>query len=445
MKNTNIVGIRAYAQVLSLWCKYIVFLFKDNLIFVEDSLICLCITQIFEMSYKGFGTKTIHSGQEPNPLHGAVMPSIDLSTTFAQASPGKHKGFDYTRAGNPTRDTLEALFAAVENGKYCTCFSSGCGATTTVITSFVKSGEHIVSSDDVYGGTNRLLRKFAEDVCGMKVTLMDLTETNELYKELEQIFKKNKTKLLWLESPTNPMLKVVNISKLCEIARKYNVLTALDNTFATPYLQNPLDLGVDMVVHSVTKYLNGHSDVLSGCVITNSKSIDERLRFFQKSLGAVPSPFDCYMIIRGMKTLHVRMQRHCENALAVAEYLEKHPKVQKVIYPFLKSHPQYALSKKQMRAGGGMVTFFLKGGLPESRQFLENVKLMVCAESLGAVETLVEHPAIMTHASVPPAERQKLGIHDNLIRVSVGIENIEDIIADFDRALGAVGKQNAKL
>lgn len=375
------------------------------------------------------------------------MPSIELSTTFAQSSPGKHSGYDYTRAGNPTRDTLEKLFASVENGKYCSCFSSGCAATTTVILGFVKSGEHIVSSDDVYGGTNRLLRRVSEEVCDMKVTLMDLSERQgvDLYGKLEEVFVKNKTKLLWLETPTNPMLKIVDLTKLCQVARKHNVLTAVDNTFATPYLQNPLDLGADMVVHSVTKYLNGHSDILSGCVVTNSSTIGERLKFLQKSLGAVPSPFDCYMIIRGMKTLHVRMQKHCENALAVAKYLEKHPKVQKVYYPHLPSHPHYKLAKKQMRAGGGMVTFLLKGGLQESRDFLENVKLMVCAESLGAVETLVEHPAIMTHASVPENERIQLGIHDNLIRLSVGIEDLDDIIADFDKALGAVGKPKNKL
>jgi cystathionine gamma-lyase len=379
-----------------------------------------------------FGTITIHGGQKPNPIHGAVCPGIELSTTYAQKSPGIHSGFEYSRTGNPTRKILENLIAKVEYGKYGICFASG-SATTSAVLNILKSGDHIISIDDVYGGTNRYFQQIAEKLNNMKVTFLDLTSNLD---NLRNNLKNDpKVTCIWLETPTNPTLKVCDIEKICLIAHEFNVMVCVDNTFATPYNVNPLNLGADIVVHSITKYLNGHSDIVMGGAITNCKNIRDKLAFVQNSIGAVPSPFDCYMVIRGIKTLHLRMKKHAENALTVAKFLEKHPKIERVFYPGLKSHPNYEIASKQMKTGGGMVTFLLKGGLKESEQFLKNLKLFVIAESLGAVESLAEHPAIMTHASVPKEQRLKLGIFDNLCRLSIGIEDINDILNDLEQAL----------
>merc|ERR550539_1003106 len=390
--------------------------------------------------YEAFGTTAIHAAQEPHPIHGAVMPSLELATTYAQKSPGVHRGFEYSRTGNPTRQVLERLIAAVEKAKHGLCFASGSAATAS-ITSILKTGDHIVSIDDVYGGTNRYFQNIAVKVNGMKVSFVELAGkdgANNLEKFISQCTVSNKPKLVWIETPTNPMLKCVDIAAVCKVAHKYDCLVAVDNTFATPYNQQPITLGADIVVHSITKYLNGHSDIVMGVALTNSELIRDRLAFVQNSIGAVPSPFDCYMVIRGIKTLHIRMKRHAENTLKVAKYLEAHPKVSRVFYPHLESHPEYEIASKSMKSGGGMITFLLKGGMKESRAFLENLKLFTLAESLGAVESLAEHPAIMTHASVPKKQREELGILDNLVRLSIGIEDIEDIIADLDNALGHV-------
>ena len=394
----------------------------------------------------GFGTKAIHAGQEPNVLHGGVCPGIELSTTYAQESPGKHKGYEYSRTGNPTRNVLETLLAIIEKGKYGTCFASGSAATASV-TSILKTNDTILCIDDVYGGTNRYFRNIAEKVNGMNVKFIDLAGPS--YKDnIIYALKNDKSiKMIWMESPTNPMLKVVEIKSICQIVKGISddIIVCCDNTFATPYNINPLTLGADIVIHSITKYLNGHSDIVMGCAITNNKDIDKRLKFVQNSIGAVPSPFDCYMVIRGIKTLHLRMQKHAENASIVAQFLESHPKIEKVYYPHLKSHPNYNVAIKQLKTGGGMITFLLKGGLKESKIFLENVKLFALAESLGAVESLAEHPAIMTHASVPPKQRKEIGILDNLVRLSVGIENIDDIMDDLKYALNKIPSQTSKL
>jgi len=398
--------------------------------------------------YEGFGTTTIHAAQEPNPMHGAVMPGIELATTYAQKSPGVHRGYEYSRTSNPTRVVLENLIAAVEKAKYGLCFASGSAATAS-ITSILRTGDHIVSIDDVYGGTNRYFQNIAVKVNGMKLSFVELAGS-EGPKNLETFISKcsslnkPKPKMIWIETPTNPMLKCVDIAAICDIAHKYDILVVVDNTFATPYNQQPIIQGADIVVHSITKYLNGHSDIVMGVACTNSLDLRDKLAFVQNSIGAVPSPFDCYMVIRGMKTLHIRMQRHSDNALKVAKWLELHPKIEKVYYPHLSSHPNYDIAKKTMKTGGGMITFLLKGGIKESRQFLENLTLFTLAESLGAVESLAEHPAIMTHASVPPKQRKEIGILDNLIRISVGIENINDILNDLKKALDAVGS-NSKL
>mmetsp|Transcript_10545 Transcript_10545/g.9536 ORF Transcript_10545/g.9536 Transcript_10545/m.9536 type:complete len:402 (-) Transcript_10545:201-1406(-) len=394
-----------------------------------------------EEKYEGFGTTAIHAAQEPNPLHGAVMPGIEMATTYAQKSPGVHRGFEYSRTSNPTRVVLENLIAALEKGKYGLCFASGSAATAS-ITSILRTGDHIVSIDDVYGGTNRYFQNIAVKVNGMKVSFCELAGSNgasNLENFISTCSSNNKPKMIWIETPTNPMLKCVDIAAICKVAHKYGIIVAVDNTFATPYNQQPITLGADIVVHSITKYLNGHSDVVMGVAVTNSLEIKDKLAFVQNSIGAIPSPFDCYMVIRGIKTLHVRMKRHAENALKVAKWLESHPKIEKVYYPHLPSHPNYNIAKRTMKSGGGMITFLLKGGITESRAFLENLKLFTLAESLGAVESLAEHPAIMTHASVPPKQRKEIGILDNLVRLSIGIENVDDIMKDLKLALNHVG------
>lgn len=385
------------------------------------------------MSQQGFTTRAIHAGQEPDPRTGAVTVPISLATTFAQPTPGVHLGWEYSRTGNPTRDAFETQIAALENAKYGLAFASGSAATATVL-HLLPAGSHVITVDDIYGGTQRYFRRIASETNNLTFSFIDFNVEGEF-----EAAQTDKTKLVWLETPTNPTLKISDIEKVAKICKEKGYLLVVDNTFMTPYFQNPLDSGADMVVHSGTKYLNGHSDVVLGVIVTNSDDLNTRLKFLQNGLGAILSPFDSYMVMRGMKTLGLRMQRHGENALAVAEFLEKHPKVQKVVYPGLKSHPQHEIALKQTKRGhGGMVTCYLKGGIEESRVFLEKLKLFACAESLGAVECLAEHPAIMTHASVPAEMRVKLGIDDNMVRLSVGVEEIEDIIADLSTALDAI-------
>jgi cystathionine gamma-lyase len=388
-----------------------------------------------DYSNMGFGTRAIHAGQAPDPVSGAVITPLSLATTFQQISPGIGTGFEYSRTNNPTRQTFEQNVAACENGKYGLAFASGSAATVT-ISNLLQSGDHVVSGDDVYGGTFRYFTKVSTKF-GLQFSFIDLTDATKLEAVITP-----KTKMLWIETPTNPLLKMFDIKALSVIAKKHNLLFVVDNTFMSPYYQNPLDLGADIVVHSVSKYINGHSDVIMGVLATNDEELYKKLKFLQNSIGAIPSPFDSFMALRGMKTLHVRMKQHTENAQKVAEFLEQHPKVQKTIYPGLRSHPQYELGLRQMRGAGGMVTFFVKGGINESRAFLENLKVFALAESLGGVESLVDHPAIMTHASVPPEERAKLGISDNLIRLSVGIEDVGDLLEDLKQALDHVPTVN---
>jgi len=363
---------------------------------------------------------------------GAVTVPISLASTFVQKSPGVHSGYEYSRSGNPTRKAFEDCIAQLEYAKHGLAFASG-SATTATVLSLLTAGDHVVTVDDVYGGTNRYFRRVAQTVSTMEFTFADLTQDGELEKSI----KKN-TKMLWLETPTNPTLKICDIEKLAKIAHQHSLIVVVDNTFASPFLQSPLVLGADISVHSVTKYINGHSDVVMGVLAVNNDDLYERLKFLQNAIGAVPAPFDCYMALRGLKTLHIRMQRHSENAMKVALFLEKSPKISKVVYPGLPSHPQHEIAKKQMRGFGGMITFFLNGGIEQSRAFLEKLKLFALAESLGAVESLAEHPAIMTHASVPAEQRKKLGISDSLVRLSVGVENVEDLIKDLKNALNAV-------
>jgi cystathionine gamma-lyase len=382
-----------------------------------------------ENGKQGFGTLAIHAGQDPDPQTGAVMTPIYQTSTYAQESPGKHRGYEYSRTDNPTRTAYQECVAALEGGKHALAFASGL-ATTGAIMHLFKPGDHVVSSDDVYGGTFRIFDKVFKKL-GIEFTFTDLSDL----KKAEAAFRPN-TKLLWLETPTNPMLKILDIEALTALAKKKGALSVVDNTFMSSYFQKPLALGADIVVHSVTKYMNGHSDVVGGILVTNSDELYKEIKFVQNAVGAVPAPMDCFLVMRGLKTLHVRMERHAQNAMEIAKYLEKHPKVEKVIYPGLESHPQHAVARKQMTGFGGMITFFIKGGLPEARTFLERVKLFTLAESLGGVESLIEHPAIMTHASVPAESRKALGIHDNLIRVSVGIEDLADLKADLAQALG---------
>jgi len=383
--------------------------------------------------YNGFGTKAIHTGVEPDPTTGAVITPISLSTTFQQSSPGVHQGYDYSRSGNPTRAAFEKSIAAAENAKYGLAFSSGLAATTTV-THTLRAGDHVICMDDVYGGTRRYFTRIASRL-GLEFTYTDFS----LPGALEAVITP-KTKLVWLETPTNPLLKITDIAEVAKVTKKHNLVFVVDNTFMSPYFQNPLNLGADIVVHSVTKYISGHSDVVMGVVMTNDDKLYEDLKFLQNGIGAVPSPFDCFLGLRSMKTLHVRMREHEKNATIVAKFLSAHPQVERVIYPGLPSHPQHEIAKKQMKGFGGMITFFIKGGIDESRKLLENIKIPALAESLGGVESLIELPSVMTHASVPAEERAKLGISDSLIRLSVGLEDVEDLVADLDQALKSIAK-----
>jgi len=387
--------------------------------------------------WKGFGTDCIHAGQAPDSQTGAVIPPLSLTSTFAQESPGKPKqGYEYARTNNPTRKAYEECVAACEGGKFGIAFASGSAATTTLMAMF-KPGDHVITVDDVYGGTNRFFKRVSTPAQGIKYSFVDMTKDGEL----EAAFTPE-TKLVWIETPTNPTLKIIDIAKTAKIAHAHNCLLIVDNTFLSPYFQRPLSLGADIVVHSVSKYINGHTDVIGGIVVVNNPELNAKLRFLQNGMGAIPSPFDCYQVMRGLKTLHVRMREHEKNAMAVAKFLEKHPKIEKVIYPGLPSHPGHEIAKRQQTGFGGMITILLKGGLEQSRVFLENLKIFALAESLGGVDSLAEHPAIMTHASVAPEERAKLGILDNLCRLSVGLEDAEDIIADLSTALDAIKVQS---
>lgn len=383
--------------------------------------------------FKGFATAAIHAGQPPDSFSGAVITPISLSSTFAQESPGKpHNGYEYSRTNNPTRNAYEQCVAACEGGKHGLAFASGSSATTTILAMF-SPGDHIVTIDDVYGGTNRFFRKISSIASGISYTFVDMTKDGEL----EAAFTE-KTKMVWVESPTNPMLKIVDIAKVAKITHSHNCILVVDNTFLSPFFQRPLSLGADIVVHSVSKYINGHTDVVGGVIVTSDDKLGQKLRFLQNGMGAIPSPFDCFLAMRGLKTLALRMKEHERNAMAVAKFLEKHPKVEKVIYPGLPSHPGHEIAKKQQTGFGGMITILLKGGLEQSRQFLETLKIFAVAESLGGVDSLAEHPAIMTHASVAPEERAKLGILDNLCRLSIGLEDTDDIINDLTNGLNAI-------
>ena len=375
-------------------------------------------------------TLAIHAGQVPDPTTGAIMTPIFQTSTYVQEGPGVHTGYEYSRTSNPTRKALEDNIAAMEGGTHGFAFASGCAATTNIILC-LDAGDHVVVSDDLYGGTSRLFRMvFARQ--GIEFSFVDLTQPAALTAAIQK-----NTKLVWVETPTNPMMKLVDLEATCKIANARGIPVAVDNTFATPMLQRPLEFGATMVLHSTTKYMGGHSDVVGGAVVTNDSAWAERLAFVQNSAGGVAGPFDSFLVLRGMKTLAVRMDRHTENAQAIAGFLESHPAVEKVYYPGLESHPQYELAQKQMDAPGGMISFVLKDGLEKAEKVLRAVRIFALAESLGGVESLIEHPAIMTHASVPAETRAKLGIDDGLIRLSVGIEALDDLMADLKRALDA--------
>lgn len=387
----------------------------------------------------GFSTKALHVGQEPEGMTGAIIPPIFATSTYVQESPGVHKGFDYARSHNPTRYAYERCVAALEGGVAGFGFSSGMAASSTVL-ELLPANSHIIAGDDLYGGTYRLFERVRKQSMGLEVTYVDLSNPRTVRANLEAARRPN-TKMVWVETPTNPLLKVVDLAQVADFASKEGYISVCDNTFASPYLQQPLQYGFSLVVHSATKYLNGHSDVVGGIVITGSnKEITEQMGFLQNAIGSVPSPFDCFLILRGVKTLAVRMDRSSANALEIASFLESHPQVERVIYPGLKSHPQYEVAHRQMRAGGGMISIIIKGGLEASRKFLETVRVFSLAESLGGVESLIEHPAIMTHASIPKEIREKTGIVDGFIRLSVGIEDLADLRADLEAGFKAAAR-----
>jgi cystathionine beta-lyase/cystathionine gamma-synthase len=378
----------------------------------------------------GFSTRAIHAGQEPDPTTGAIMTPIYATSTYVQASPGVHKGYEYSRTQNPTRMAYEACLADLESGTRGFAFASGLAATATVL-ELLDQGAHIVASDDLYGGTYRLFSRVRERSAGLAATYVDLRDRAALEAAIRP-----ETRMIWVETPSNPMLKLVDLAMVAEVARRRGILAVADNTFASPWAQRPLEHGFHLVVHSATKYLNGHSDMVGGIVaVGDDAELADRLAILQNAVGAVAGPFDSFLAMRGLKTLAIRMERHSSNALAIAEHLSRHKKVQAVHYPGLASHPQHELARRQMRGFGGMVTIELAGGLAESRRFLERCRVFALAESLGGVESLIEHPAIMTHASVPPEARAKLGISDTLCRLSVGIEDLDDLLADLDNAL----------
>ena len=376
-----------------------------------------------------FNTKTIHGNQQHDPSTGAVMPPIYQTSTYAQASPGDHKGYEYSRTGNPTRTALENAFASIENGKFGLAFGSGLAAIDCVI-KLLSPGDEVVSTNDLYGGSYRIFTKIFENY-GIKFHFIGMENADNVESYISE-----KTKLIWVETPTNPMMNIIDIEAVSKIAKKHQVLFAVDNTFATPYLQNPLDLGADIVMHSATKYLGGHSDVVMGALIVNDNELADKLYFIQNSCGAVCGPMDSFLVLRGIKTLHVRMQRHCENGKIVANFLANHPKVEKVYWPGFENHPNHEIAKKQMKDFGGMVSFVTKGNkIEDAFKIVENLKIFTLAESLGGVESLSGHPASMTHASIPKEEREKTGVVDSLVRLSVGIEDEGDLIADLKNAL----------
>lgn len=377
-----------------------------------------------------FATRAIHAGQAPDPSTGAVMPPIYATSTYAQLSPGKHKGYEYSRTQNPTRFAYERCVADLEGGVRGFAFASGLAATATLL-DLLESGSHVIASDDLYGGSYRLFTRVREKSAGLRFSYVDMRDPANIEAAL-----KPATRLIWVETPTNPMLRLADLRAIAAIARRHKILSCADNTFASPYLQRPLELGFDLVMHSATKYLNGHSDMVGGMLVCKDAALGKKLAFLQNAVGAVAGPFDAFLALRGVKTLALRMQKHCENAQRLAAYLEKHPKVARVHYPGLRSHPQHALAKKQMKNGfGGMISFELKGRLRDARRFLERCRIFTLAESLGGVESLVNHPAIMTHASVPEETRRRLGIGDTLCRLSVGIEDFADLKADLEQAL----------
>ena len=379
-----------------------------------------------------FATRAIHAGQEHDPTTGAVMQPIYQTSTYAQESPGVHKGFVYARGANPTRHAYERCIADLENGSRGFAFASGMAAIATMLELF-PAGSNVIAMDDVYGGTFRLFEKVRRDSANMSFDYVDLTKPENLEAAITP-----ETKLVWIETPTNPLLKIVDIEAVAKIAHKHGLIVGCDNTFASPYCQCPLDFGADIIMHSATKYLGGHSDVIGGILVVNDKDLGDRLAFLQNSIGGIQAPFDSFLALRGLKTLALRLERASENAMALAEWLESHPAIARVNYPGLKSHPQHSVAARQMSAFGGMITIFLKGGLDAARTMLERVALFTLAESLGGVESLIEHPGIMTHASIPPERRAELGVDDALVRLSVGIEDLEDLRRDLDLALAGL-------
>lgn len=381
---------------------------------------------------QGFATRAIHAGQKPDPTTGAIMTPIYATSTYVQESPGVHKGFEYSRSQNPTRFALEACIADLENGAAGFAFSSGLAAMGTLL-ELLDSGDHVIAMDDLYGGSYRLFENVRRRSAGLQFSFVDLSDPAALEAAIQE-----NTKMVWVESPTNPLLKLVDLAAIAEVAKRHQLISVCDNTFCSPWAQRPLDHGFDIVMHSTTKYLNGHSDVVGGvAVVAEGRDlIRDKVAFLQNAVGSVPGPFDSFLVLRALKTLPVRMERHCANALKIARYLEAHPKIARVYYPGLESHPQHELAKRQMRGFGGMVTAVLKGGLDDARRFLERCELFALAESLGGVESLIEHPAIMTHASVPREIREALGISDGLVRLSVGIEDADDLLAELESALG---------
>ena len=384
---------------------------------------------------QGFDTRAIHAGQEPDPTTGAIMTPIYTSSTYVQESPGVHKGYDYSRSTNPTRKALEACIADLEGSSFGYAFSSGMAACSTVL-EVLNSGDHVLAMDDLYGGTYRLFEDVRKRSAGLEFTFSDLCDLSTLKTSIT-----SKTKMIWVETPTNPLLKIVDLVEIAKFAKENNLISVCDNTFCSPYVQNPLELGFDIVVHSATKYLNGHSDLIGGVVVCSSQKpeLADQVLYIQNAVGSIMSPFDSFLLLRSLKTLAVRMERHCENAMKIATFLENHKAIEKVIYPGLKNHPHHKIASKQMRGYGGMITLILKGGLDSAKSFLERTEIFSLAESLGGVESLIEHPAIMTHASIPPEIREEIGISDGLVRLSVGIESLDDLIQDLEIALKGLG------
>jgi len=376
-----------------------------------------------------FSTRAIHAGQQHDPTTGAVMVPIYATSTYAQESPGTHKGFEYSRSQNPTRMAFERCIADLESGSHGFAFASGLAAIATIL-ELLDSGAHIIATDDLYGGSFRLFDQVRKRSAALQFSFVDMSDVSAI----EAAIRPN-TRMIWIETPTNPLLRLADLAAIATLARKHRLMAVADNTFASPYVQRPLESGIDIVMHSTTKYLNGHSDIIGGCVVVNTDELGEKLKFLQNAIGSIAGPFDSFLALRGLKTLALRMERHCSNAMAVARWLEKNPKVARVIYPGLESHPQHKLAKKQMSAFGGIVTFVVDGDLAATRRVLERTRLFTLAESLGGVESLIEHPAIMTHASIPSDKRDQIGISDSLVRLSVGIEDPDDLIADLDMAL----------